>query len=118
MPQVGSEREFYPFTFSGKSFTFELAERKTIKTLRDWKNQLFDKSPVITSQYITQLSDVPNVGAKNNERDYFPNFDLQVKIIQLFKIDEYSTQIRVIDSSNEIWFCQILNMQYQWLKEG
>lgn len=31
------ERDFYPLKFSGKSFTFELSERKTIKDLREWK---------------------------------------------------------------------------------
>jgi hypothetical protein len=112
------EREFHPFSFSGKSFTFEFDERKTIRALREWKSKIFDQKPVLTSQYITKLSDVPSAGAKGEHSEYFPNFDLEVKIIRVFKIDDYSSQIRVIDSSNEIWFCQVLNLKYPWLKEG
>jgi hypothetical protein len=41
-----------------------------------------------------------------------------VKVVQLFKIDDYSSEMRVIDDSNEIWFCQVLNMKYRWLREG
>jgi hypothetical protein len=31
------------------------------------------------------------------------DFDLQVKILQMFKLDAYTSEIRVIDDSNEIW---------------
>jgi len=33
----------------------------------------------------------------------FYDFDLQVKVIQKFKIDDYVSEIRVIDDSGEIW---------------
>jgi len=43
---------------------------------------------------------------------------LQVRVVQLFRLDDYSSEIRVIDESNEIWFCHILNMKYKWVREG
>ena len=36
----------------------------------------------------------------------------------MFKLDQYTSEIRVIDDSNEIWHAQILNSKYKWLREG
>lgn len=36
----------------------------------------------------------------------------------MFKLDEYSSECRVIDQSNEIWHMQILNQKYKDIKEG
>lgn len=36
----------------------------------------------------------------------------------MFKLDQYTSEIRVIDNSNEIWHAQILNSKYKWLREG
>ena len=46
------------------------------------------------------------------------DFDLQVKIVQLIRIDRYTSEIRVLDASNEIWHAQILNQKFKWLQEG
>lgn len=72
---------------------------------------------MLSNQYITQLADIRAVGSKK-ENGYYDDFDLQVRICQLFKIDDYSSELRVIDESNEVWFCQVLNMKYRWLREG
>ena len=48
----------------------------------------------------------------------FADFDIQVKVIQLFMIDQYKSEMRVIDDSNELWHCQIYNNKYRWLREG
>jgi len=45
---------------------------------------------------------VPEIGAEK-EGGKFYDFDLQVKIVQLFKLDDYSSEARVIDDSGEIW---------------
>jgi len=36
----------------------------------------------------------------------------------MVKLDNYTSEIRVIDCSNEIWHAQVLNQKYKWLKEG
>ena len=72
---------------------------------------------MLSNQYITKLADIRRVGSKK-ENGYYDDFDLQVKITQLFKIDDYSSELRVIDEGNEIWFCQVLNMKFRWLREG
>lgn len=90
--------------FYGKSFSFDKAEQKIIRTLRNWLTESFAKQQMISNQYITNLADAPKVGGKNDLGKYY-DFDLQVKITQLFKLDEYSSEMRVIDESNEIWFC-------------
>lgn len=36
----------------------------------------------------------------------------------MFRIDDYSSELRVIDESNEIWFVQVHNLKYMWLREG
>lgn len=36
----------------------------------------------------------------------------------MFKLDDYSSEIRVIDDSGEIWFSQVYNMKFRWLREG
>jgi hypothetical protein len=62
----------------------------------------------LSEKYITKLKDVAEFGARR-ENGKFYEFDLQVKVTQLFKIDDYSSEMRVMDDSNELWFCQILN---------
>jgi hypothetical protein len=56
---------------------------------------------VLSSKFITKLSDVPKVGEAKDGKFY--DFDLQVKIVQLFKLDDYQSEIRVIDESGQIW---------------
>lgn len=112
-----SSKEFAPFNFFGKSFTFEKSEQKIIKTLRQWTSQSFNKHQMMSTQYITKLEDIPKVGGKNDRGKYY-DFDLQVKIVQLFKLDEYSSELRVMDESKEIWFAQVFNLKYRWLREG
>ena len=48
-----NEREFFPFLFYGKSFSFEKSETKTIKAFRDWISKSFAKHHILSNQYIT-----------------------------------------------------------------
>lgn len=75
-----SEREFTPFSFFGKSFSFDKTEQKTIKNYREWISKTFNKHPVLSSKYITKLEDVPRVGAKKEDSGKYYDFDLQVKV--------------------------------------
>ena len=41
-----------------------------------------------------------------------------MKIVSLFKLDDYSSELKIIDESGEVWYCQILNMKFRWVREG
>lgn len=43
---------------------------------------------------------------------------MQVKIIQLFKTDDYQSEIRVMDSSGEIWHSSVYNVKYRNIRQG
>lgn len=92
-------REFQPFAYLGKQFSFEAAEKKTITTLREWIAKSFVKHNILSERYISKLKDIPVVGAKRETGKYH-DFDLLVKVVQLFKLDDYSSDVRVIDGSN------------------
>lgn len=57
------------------------------------------------------------VGAEKADGKHF-DFDLQVKIIQMFRVDDYQSEIRVIDESGEIWHSSVYNVKYRSIKEG
>ena len=60
---------------------------------------------------------MPTVGKDKDGKPGF-DFDLQVKIIQHFKVDDYQSEIRVIDDSGEIWHSSVYNLKYRSIKEG
>ena len=111
------QRDFMPFAYFGKQFSFEKSEQKTITQCRDWVAKNFAKYPMLSERYINKLKDIPERGGKTDSGRYY-DLDLQVKILQIFKLDDYSSELRVIDDSNQIWFCQILNNKYRSLREG
>lgn len=110
-------REFHPFAYSGKTFSFDLKEKKIITGLREWVTKSFAKHPVLSERYITKLKDVTEHGGKRENGKYY-DFDLQVRVVQLFKVDDYSSELRVIDDSNQIWHCHVHHMKYRFLREG
>jgi len=61
---------------------------------------------------------VPTVGAPKVEGKQGYDFDLLVKIVQLFKVDEYQSEMRVIDESGELWHASVYNVKYQSIREG
>jgi hypothetical protein len=73
-------REFQPFAYLGKTFSFEASEKKTITTLREWVAKCFLKQNILSSRYIQKLKDIPSVGAKRDNGKYY-DFDLQVKVL-------------------------------------
>lgn len=68
-------REFNPFMFFGKSFSFDKSEQKIIRSLRSWLTENFAKHQMVSNQYITKLSDALNAGGKNENGKYY-DFDL------------------------------------------
>lgn len=92
-------RDFHPFLYFGKSFSFEKSEHALITKCRDWINKSFPKNKVLSDRYITKLANVPDQGRKRETGKYY-DFDLQGKVIQVFKLDDYSSEIRLIDDSS------------------
>ena len=42
-----------------------------------------------------------------------------VKIVQIIRRQDHQTsEVRVLDESNEIWFTEIFNRKFKWLREG
>jgi hypothetical protein len=45
--------------------------------------------------------------------------NLIVKIVQIIRRQDHQTsEVRVLDESNEIWFTEIFNRKFKWLREG
>jgi hypothetical protein len=87
--------------------------------LRKWSSQIFAEKKVLSQQFITQLNDIPKNGVPGEEASKkYPDFDLQVKIIQLFTLDNYKSEMRVIDASNEIWHCNVFHKKFSLLRKG
>lgn len=105
-----------PLSFFGKSIHTTLPEQKLAKSLRAWTKKVFAEHRVLSSQYITPLNQCINKARVKENK--FEDFDLQVKIVQLFKLDQYVSEMRVTDESGEIWTTQVFNVKYRWLREG
>ena len=42
-----------------------------------------------------------------------------VKVVQIIRSQDYQMSwVRVLDESNEIWFTEIYNRKFKWLREG
>lgn len=92
--------EFGPKTFFGKSVQVEREEHPLIRNLRKWAISSFSTKPVLSNQFITRLDRVHIVGMPSAEHPtQYNDFDLQVKVLQLFIIDQFKSEMRVIDDS-------------------
>jgi hypothetical protein len=91
-----------------------MSEQKILRSLRKWVATNFENHMMLSEQFITSLSDLNSI--QQDERHF--DFDLQVKVLQMLRLDDYTSECRVIDSSNEIWHVQVLNQKFKWLKEG
>ena len=89
------ELEFRPTQFFGKQLSFDQFEQKILKNLRKWISQSFLEKNVLSNQFITNLSELNQIQQDDKHFD----FDLMVKILQLYKLDEYTSEMRVIDDS-------------------
>ncbi len=96
----------------------ELTDKKLVMQLRGWTASIFVKNSILSNKYITKLSSVPRIGAPKPDGKPGYDFDLQVKILQLFKVDEYQSEMRVIDESGEIWHSSVFNVKYRTIKQG
>ncbi len=115
---IVANNEYTPFAFFGKSFTFDKIENKIIRSLRSWAKKSFQEHMLLPQKWVTKLKDIPKVGGQQPETGKFFDFDLICKIIQILRIDEYSTELRLLDDSGEVWFCQGSFNKFRCLWEG
>jgi hypothetical protein len=54
---------------------------------------------MISNEYITELKQLNNIQKDDKQFD----FDLQVRVLQTIKLDNYTSEMRVVDDSHEIW---------------
>jgi hypothetical protein len=57
---------------------------------------------MISNEYITELKQLNNIQKDDKQFD----FDLQVRVLQTIKLDNYTSEMRVVDDSHEIWHAQ------------
>jgi hypothetical protein len=57
---------------------------------------------MISNEYITELKQLNNIQKDDKQFD----FDLQVRVLQTIKLDNYTYEMRVVDDSHEIWHAQ------------
>jgi hypothetical protein len=91
--------EFRPYQFFGKALSFDNIEQKILRSLRKWVATNFENHCMLSDQFITNLSDLNSI--QQDERHF--DFDLQVKVLQMLRLDDYTSECRVMDPSNEIW---------------
>jgi|APCry1669189034_1035192.scaffolds.fasta_scaffold164963_1 hypothetical protein len=50
--------------------------------------------------------------------DETKEFDLLVKVLKIFEKDEFNLELRIKDTSNEMWFITIPKLKFGSIKEG
>ncbi len=73
-----------------------------MRQLRQWIKKGFEQYRMISNEYITELKQLKNIQKDDKQFD----FDLQVRVLQTVKLDNYTCEMRVIDDSHEIWHAQ------------
>ena len=105
-------KKYAPYKFSGKSYSLDIQqESKIIDDLRKWEEYYFMNSSWIFKKMCNKLSAV-------RELPEAQEFDLLVKILKIFEKDEYNLEMRIKDTSNEMWFITIPKLKFGPLKEG
>lgn len=98
-PSFSKDTEFAPSQFFGKTLSFDQSETKILRNLRKWVASSFSIYRMLSNHFITELSHISSI--QQDETQF--NFDLEVKVLEVFKVDEFTSELRVIDQSGEIW---------------
>ncbi len=72
---------------------------------------------MLSPRMYSKLDQVKEVGGANQYGKY-NDFDLVCKVLQMFKLDAYTSELRVCDDTGEIYFTQIYNLKFRSLREG
>jgi hypothetical protein len=110
--EKSERRKYTPYKFSGKSYSFDLQqERLIVDTLRGFMDSYFMKNSWIFKKGSKQLGKLKEM-SDNRE------VDLLVKILKIFEKDENELELRIKDTSNEMWFITIPKIKFGNLREG
>ncbi len=112
-----SSAEYVPLAFSGKSFSFDKSEPKIVKTLRTWIESSFQEHAMLPAKWTTALKDIP-VATFNAESGKLYDFDILAKVTLMMRIDEYTSELRLLDGSGDVWFCQANTSRLRHVWEG
>lgn len=108
-------RKYTPYKFSGKSYSFEYSQEKVIvDELRNWQDHFFTRNSWIFKSMSKQLGKLRDLTQMNENYE----FDLLVKVLKIFEKDDYNLELRIKDTSNEMWFIVIPKLKFGPLKEG
>ena len=97
-----------PYAFSGKRSTLERQDVAIQQTLKKWANDLFQSSNV-GGDGATELK-----RAKNQSDD----FDVVVKVLQVFELDEYTNELKLRDNTGETYYTLALKLKFPHLRQG
>lgn len=100
---------FQPKTYSGKRATFEKHEVTLITTLRKWATSYFTSHDGVTADLYISLKN-----AKKIDKD----FDVVVKILSVFDMDQYTNELKVADTTGEYWYVLALKLKFPDVSPG
>ena len=114
--EKAEKRKYTPYRFSGKSYSFDYhQERVLVDSLRTWQDHYFSRSSWVFKSKSKLLGKLKEEASRHSE-SY--EFDLLVKVLKIFEKDEYNLELRIKDTSNELWFIVIPKLKFGPLKEG
>lgn len=104
---AGSDKD--AFGHSGKNYSFEKHDASLLSNIRKWSNDYLNKFNAISADMYTPLSK-----AASQKKD----FDVVAKILQVFEMDDYTNELKLRDSSNQVFYCLALKLKFPHLKQG
>lgn len=100
---------YTPYAWSGYTYTFENIDRKSLDSVRTWNKKYFQDNKVIIDEMYTPLDE-----AEQEEGD----FNILGKITQVVHRDNYMSDIRIQDKTNDTWFATISRRKFPRVVEG
>lgn len=100
---------YTPYAWSGYTYTFENIDRKSLDSIRTWNKKYFSDNKVIIDEMYTPLDE-----AEQEDGD----FNILGKITQVVHRDNYMSDVRIQDKSNETWFATVSRRKFPRVIEG
>jgi len=97
-----------PYAFSSKKSTQEKQDSAILQTLKRWATGFFSQTNVGDHKVL------PLKSAKNANGD----FDVVAKILQIFELDEYTNELKLRDTSGEVFYTLALKLKFPHLRQG
>lgn len=103
-----------PYKFVGKNYSFNNEhERPILSEIKDWSIDHLSRHSAHHLSSYTPLNELKAAG--NVEKS---DFDLLVKVLKVFERDEYNYELRIKDTSSQLWFLTINKLRFQGFVEG